>query len=294
MHSQKEFIKNIGKSGQVYQAIRKSKHLAMTDVADSEVSQSQISRFERGESSMTIDKFMRLLENTSVTLDEFESIYDNFSLSEEYAFREELAQAVDTRNTAKVRAILKDWEARHKAEPQKRYPRINCIVVKTVLSNLADFSMPRDDMAYLKDYLMSVEDWGRYELWAFSNCIQLFNDATLNMVEAAILGRVEFYKNISLNNQLVIRTTLNLISIFIQRKNFRLALKYINYLDGIHISIDFLYEKLMLRYNKGFYRYKMGDKSGLEVMKECNDILGTLGCFEEENVGDKELESLSK
>jgi Rgg/GadR/MutR family transcriptional activator len=265
----------------------------MTDVADSEVSQSQISRFERGESSMTIDKFMRLLANSSVTLDEFESLYDNFSLSEVNAFREDLAQAVDTQNVAKVRAILKDWEAKHKAEPQKRYPRINCIVIKTVLSNLANFTMPKDDVIYLKDYLMSVEDWGRYELWAFSNCVQLFNDATLNLVEASILGRVEFYKNININHQLVIRTTLNLISIFIQRKNFRLALKYINYLEGINISIDFLYEKLMLRYNKGFYRYKMGDKDGLDVMRECNEILGTLGCFDEENSRDRELEALS-
>lgn len=292
MHNKKEIQKTFGKSGPVYQSIRKSKHLAMTDVADSEISQSQISRFERGESSLTIDKFMRLLENTSVTLDEFESIYDNYSLSEEYAFREELAQAVETQNAAKVRAILKDWEAKHKAEPQKRYPRINCIVVKTVLSGLTNFAMPKDDVAYLKNYLMSVEDWGRYELWAFSNCIQLFNDATLNLVEASILGRVEFYKNLSVNNQLVIRTTLNLIAIFIQRKNFRLALKYITYLDNVHISIDFLYEKLMLRYNKGFYRYRMGDKAGLEVMRECNEMLGKLGCFEEENSREKELEKL--
>jgi Rgg/GadR/MutR family transcriptional activator len=144
----------------------------------------------------------------------------------------------------------------------------------------------------LKEYLISVDDWGRYELWIFSNTIQLFNDATLSLLMGGILQKTVFYQNIMVNRQLVIRIMLNLVALWIQRENFPLAQRYIRYLDKENLSTDFLYERLMLRYNKGFYRYKNGDKTGLVLMRECNEILGKLGCFEQENNLDKVIDDL--
>lgn len=270
-------------SGKVFHALRKSKHFSMTDLSDEEISQSQISRFERGESNLTIDKFLKLLSNMSVTLDEFQSISDNFSLSEEDQFRAELAHAYETQNAAQLRRMLKILEDKSKKDPAKKYLSVNSIIIKAVLALVVNFSLPKEDIEFVQNYLMTVEDWGRYELWAFSNTIQLFNDSTLNLLASSILQKTAFYQDISENRRLIIRIILNLISLWIQRENFRLAFRYIRTLDKMDITIDFLYEKLMLRYNKGFYRYKNGDIQGLEIMKECNDILGTLGCFQDEN-----------
>ena len=267
-------------TGKVFQAIRKSKHLSMQEVADADISQSQISRFERGESSMTIDKFLVLLRNLSMTFDEFEQIRNRFSLSEEEQFQEELGQAFENRNSTQLRSMLKSLEQKIKDQPKKRYLRINRLVVKAVLAQLMGFSLPKDDSEELQEYLMTVEDWGRFELWAFANGAQLFNDATLNLMAGEIVQKTEFYQSLPQNKQLVIRIILNLIALWIQRENFRLAMKYITYLDKELLSVDFLYEKLMLRYNKGFYRYKMGDKSGLTLMRECNEMLQKLGYFE--------------
>ena len=277
-------------TGKVFQAIRKSKHLSMQEVADADISQSQISRFERGESSMTIDKFLVLLRNLSMTFDEFEQIRNRFSLSEEEQFQEELGQAFENRNSTQLRSMLKSLEQKIKDQPKKRYLRINRLVVKAVLAQLMGFSLPKDDSEELQEYLMTVEDWGRFELWAFANGAQLFNDATLNLMAGEIVQKTEFYQSLPQNKQLVIRIILNLIALWIQRENFRLAMKYITYLDKELLSVDFLYEKLMLRYNKGFYRYKMGDKSGLTLMRECNEMLQKLGYFELQDTPETEAD----
>lgn len=278
--------------GKIFQAIRKSKHLTMMEVTDKSISQSQLSRFERGESSLTLDKFLHLLENSQVALDEFQSIAEGYALTDEEKFHDRLLQAYTTQNSAQMRQILKDCEAKYQLEPQKKYLQLNKLVVKTIFANMAHFEMDKEEIEYLKEYLISVDDWGRYELWIFSNTIQLFNDATLSLLMGGILQKTVFYQNIMVNRQLVIRIMLNLVALWIQRENFPLAQRYIRYLDKENLSTDFLYERLMVRYNKGFYRYKNGDKTGLVLMRECNEILGKLGCFEQENNLDKVIDDL--
>lgn len=274
-------------TGKVFQAIRKSKHMSMQELADDDISQSQISRFERGESNLTIDKFLVLLRNLSMSFDEFQQIYNRFALTEDEQFQEDLALAFENGNTTQLRSMLKDLDGQIARFPQKKFLQINQLVVKAVLAQLANFRLPKEDIETLKEYLMSVEDWGRFELWAFANSAQLYNDATLNLMAAAIIEKTEFYQNITQNKQVMLRILLNLIALWIQRENYRLALKYMTYLEKELNSVDFLYEKLMLRYNKGLYRYKNGDKSGLVMMRECNDMLQKLGIFKsDENAMD--------
>ncbi|MCE2061257.1 Rgg/GadR/MutR family transcriptional regulator, partial [Streptococcus thermophilus] len=66
--------------GEVFKVIRKSKGIKIIDIADEQISKSQISRFERGESTITLFKLTHMLDKICVTVEEFMYIVRNYKL----------------------------------------------------------------------------------------------------------------------------------------------------------------------------------------------------------------------
>lgn len=278
--------------GAVFRSVRKSKNLKMNDICDLTVSHSQLSRFERGTSELTINKFFVLLRNMCLSLDEFQSIYDNYNLSSENSFRQELSLAYDAKDLTRLRKLYTNFDKLYKKEPQKKHYKINSIVIKAVMSDINGRVMASDEeIEFLTEYLMLVEDWGRYEIWVFGNSTKILSRGTLNILSKSLLQKTEFYKNLPSNNKMVYRTVLNLIVYWIENDDLSLALKYINFLENQNISVDYFYEKLMFEYNKGLYKYRSGDKNGLILMNECANIFEKMGFFDKSNSLKKEIEN---
>ena len=62
--------------GEVIGAIRKNKNLKSKDVYKGILSRPAISRFEKGNSDTTADKFLQILDNLNLSLEEFHFLYD--------------------------------------------------------------------------------------------------------------------------------------------------------------------------------------------------------------------------
>lgn len=60
--------------GEFIKKIRKEKHLTQKELAEGILSKNFLSKFERGESKITSEIFMNLLERLNVSLDEFEQL----------------------------------------------------------------------------------------------------------------------------------------------------------------------------------------------------------------------------
>ena len=58
-------------SGKILKIIRESKNMSLKEVAAGDISVAQLSRYERGISSLTVDSFYSCLRNMSVSLAEF-------------------------------------------------------------------------------------------------------------------------------------------------------------------------------------------------------------------------------
>lgn len=134
---------------------------------------------------------------------------------------------------------------------------------------------------FLTDYLDEVIEWGRYEIWIFANCLRFFDDNSLKYYGLYILGKTNFYQSVQLNKRMVIRVFLNLIDIFLKRNNLIFAKKYINHLDEMKISVDSMYEKIILQYHKGHYHYLQHYDSGKATMTKCAETLEEYGFLAE-------------
>ena len=267
--------------GEIVSMLRKNKNMTLKETTNSQFSESQLARFEKGETELTISKFHLILDNLNIFLDEFQSISHNWSGKPHGHFRAELAQAYATKDSKRLKTLLDTCWQQTQTEPSKKSHRLNYLVVRCILASAQQSAVIKEDILELTDYLRSVDEWGRYEIWIFGNCLHFFDKKMLDYYGQYILGRTNFYQSIHLNKQMVIRTILNIINTLLSRSEPVKALKYIQHLENMVIPIDFFYEKILLKYHKARYSYLSGNIASKKDMIACAETIETYGFREE-------------
>lgn len=281
------------KMGQLTRIIRENKKLTLRDLTQGEFSISMISRFENGENSISIEKFFKILKNSHVYLDEFQNLFDNYGyLDEQNTFRK-LAIAYSKNDIVTLKLIKNLWNEKFQLDKNNKFSKLNFIVSKIILASAQESTPLEEEIDFLMGFLEDVDDWGRYEFWIFGNCLRFFDDNSLKYYSKIMLSKATFFKTVHQNQQVVLRTFLNIIDTWLRKKNLGQALKYINHLKEYGIPIDFFYEKIILSYHEGHYRYLIGNKKGIEDMRNCAKAIKNFGFKAEAQLLFDEIESLS-
>ena len=266
--------------GKIFKVIRESKNMSLKEAAAGDISVAQLSRFERGVSGITLDSFYCCLKNMAVSLDEFQYVYHNYIESDDVLFSKKVAEAYRENNVVKLQNILASSEALVEKFPEKKNYRLNTIVVRAVLSSCnPDFQISKKDIEFLTDHLFSVEEWGRYELWLFTNSVDLLTLETLETFASEMINRTQFYNDLPENRRRIIKMLLNVISVCIEGNHLQIAMKFLNYIDHSKIPETDLYDRMLIKYHKALYSYKVGNSHALSDIEQCLSLLEFLDSF---------------
>ena len=266
--------------GKIFKVIRESKNMSLKEVAAGDISVAQLSRFERGVSGITLDSFYCCLKNMAVSLDEFQYVYHNYIESDDVLFSKKVAEAYRENNVVKLQNILASSESLVEKFPEKKNYRLNTIVVRAVLSSCnPDFQISKKDIEFLTDHLFSVEEWGRYELWLFTNSVDLLTLETLETFASEMINRTQFYNDLPENRRRIIKMLLNVISVCIEGNHLQIAMKFLNYIDHSKIPETDLYDLMLIKYHKALYSYKVGNSHALSDIEQCLSLLEFLDSF---------------
>lgn len=266
--------------GEIFKILRESKNLSLREASEGAISMAQLSRFERGQSSISIDSFFQCLDNINVLLDEFQVIYNNYTFTDDIRFNNELFEAYLNNNYLKLNKFLNDLEMERLKHPNKKSLYLNSVIVKIVIYTCNQSrKVPKKDVNFLVDYLFSVEQWGRYELWLFINSVNVLTIDTLVTLSSEMLSRVQFYDELLENRRRIYQMLLNVITICIENEYLAQALKFLNILDSLQLTEADVFERIVLRFNKAFYSFKRGNKASMELMLEYIEILKKLDCL---------------
>lgn len=265
--------------GKIFKILRESKNLSLREASQGVISMAQLSRFERGQSSISIDSFFQCLDNINVLLDEFQAIYNNYTLTKDIRFNKELFEAYLDNNYLKLDKILHNLEMEKVKYPDKKSLYLNSIIVKIIIY-ACDQSreVPKKDVSFLVDYLFSVEQWGRYELWLFINSANILTIDTLITLSSEMLSRIQYYDELLENRRKIYQMLLNVVTICIENDYLSHALKFMNILDSLQLSEVDVFERLVYHFNRAYYSFKRGDVASLDLMLEYIDILKKLDC----------------
>lgn len=123
------------KFGEIFKKFRESRGLRLKDVAKAGISTSQLSRFEKGETDLTISKFMFILDEINMPIDEFMYAVHDFHRDELNELLSKVRHFVSTRDVEGMKKLL--YSQMELEDRREKFHQINIILLKIRLQDLS-------------------------------------------------------------------------------------------------------------------------------------------------------------
>ena len=266
--------------GEQFRKLRKSKNLTLKEASNNIISHQFLSKFEKGETKISLEYFIDLLSNLNV--DEYEfflNYYKNNSSQE--IFLNKLSKAVHNKDSDSLKK-LSQTELDFFSSSNNIRHKHNAIIANQYdlyINNIQTNNINYDDIKY---YLLNINNWTYYEITLFNNSIFFLDYETISL-----LSKTAFKRTKKINSVLHTRNELSHLIM-------NIIFKFIcdEYLDDIPALIslvsneikheDFIFEKNRLNYLTGLYHIK---KNNIQKGKKlCLDSINILKHFEFKNL----------
>ncbi|MGT2926738.1 helix-turn-helix domain-containing protein [Streptococcus cuniculipharyngis] len=268
--------------GSLFKKIRLSKKLSLKDVAGDYLSVSFLSKFERGESEISLSRFFSLLENLDVSIEEFYGLVSKENPTNTEELLEHVSKAFYQNNILALRKYLSTEIAKYN-ETNKKTFLYNSIMIESFLVNLTGNKIDEKKIRQISDYLFDIDQWGKRELIIFGNSMTAIPTETLNILTKEIVYKTTLFGNNDSNKRIRISILINAISEFLDRNDLEHSKLYLDLLSEMDIPEIFLYEKLEYNIVEGSYWIKIGKveigKKKIEMALESLKNLGAENLF---------------
>ncbi|MCY7191597.1 Rgg/GadR/MutR family transcriptional regulator [Streptococcus gallolyticus] len=264
------------KIGEIFRVFRESRGFKLKDMENAGISTSQISRFEKGESDLTITKFISALDCINLSIEEIIYAVHDFKQDDLTELLKEIKKCYLENDSAHLQKIL----IRELEKPKDNFSKMNTILLKIKLQELTKkVWYNEEDIATLIDYLFSVEYWGYYEIQLFGNTMEVFNHKTFNTLTREMIHRSNFYKEISTHKRLISSLTLNAYIICIERNEIFDAYYFEKVIKNFYFDESEIYERLIFKYANAYCDFKVNKStSSILEMKKVIGFMKSVEC----------------
>lgn len=259
--------------GKIFKKYRESRQLKLRDIASKELSTSQISRFENGESDLTITKFMHAIQLINMPIDEFMYTANNFKRDELNELLYKIQQYTANRDIDSLKKMLSDEESATSNNPTMQ--KIRILLIKISINGLSGEKLFNEaDVEDLANYLFSVAYWGRNELLIFANSINVFNKMTNLTLLREMNRRTDFYKELPQNRTLIASMNVNAYIFCVENSEWIEAQYFEQQLKNTYFKETEIYERLVFIYAKAFHDYKKNKDE--KALNQLYDVINAM------------------
>ena len=264
--------------GALLKKIRLSKNLTLKELASDYLSVSFLSKFERGESDISLSRFFLLLDKLDVSIDE--EFYGILS-QDNPTHTEKLLESASKAYYQNDSLLLQKYagEERRKFElTQDKSFLYNSIMLESFLVSVSNKEVDENKVRELTDYLFSIEQWGKRELIILGNSMSFISTQTLNVLTKEIVYRTSLFGKSDSNQRIRLSLLINAAYEFLRRDELDSAKYYLDLVNDSGIPEVLLYERHELIFVMGFYLIKSGEVTeGRNLIEGCLETLRTLG-----------------
>lgn len=238
------------KFGLVFRELRKKKGWTLSDFSEVAISQSALSRFEKGENSLDVDKFFAGLRLLDVSCAEFEQTYLGLTRGDFKSSYDALYEAYFSRDIAKVKAIQEAIK-----NPLQR------LALKCLILDLEGIGTLRDEEEEeLVDYFEKIEHWGIFEMSMLQFTIaQLKSRDVINVLEQFHKDTQGYTSICQYRRYLVSITNKGAFTLIFHER--LMAAKRVLQSAWNFTKPDDLCLRNEINFAKAYYSFKLGDKS---------------------------------
>lgn len=265
--------------GQVFRSLRKNRHISLKQIANEDVSISQISRFERGESDLSVEKFLIALDNMNIEVSEFMDAVHNYRRTEQIRFMSALISLEYKRDISGFIKMRDEEMQKFKENPGEYRYHLNTILLQSFICKCDDsIPFPKEYINQVTDYLFNTEEWNMYELILIGNLYLFFEIPLVHAMGQEILKRRAYYKEIGSHKSLVTITLLNIWETCLHRDSLEIAAFYMKEIETLLEDETDLYKRTIYLFLSGLQQYKEGAVlNGIEEMKNAIQIFEWVG-----------------
>lgn len=230
--------------------------MTLNDLSDENVSLSMISKFERGDSDISLSRFIHVLDKLGLSLSEFEllcikQVPENSLKRISVAFQNNDIFLLKRIEKEENNIFLKTGVLQH------QHKSLFCKFLRNRLNSTRN---KKEDCNKIWDYLSKIENWNYYELTLFNNMMFIFSKEKIGFLARTALKRALYFKKMSSMHNEFCLVLLNLITFFLENEDLKNAHYFIVQATDILKTTEFIYEKNKLLFLQGIYLIKVGDK----------------------------------
>ena len=260
--------------GELYRELRVARGLKLKDVARGNVSLSQLSKFENGQTMLAADKLLVAISGIHMSFDEFGHALNHYQESTFFAVGKQIAKLQLKGDAEGLKQLLNTLED---TETFDTYNRLNRIDVASAIHSLdPNYEIADEDKKFLTDYLYGIEEWTEYELYIFGNTMAILSDADLIFLGKAFAERDKFYLSLPQHKKTAELTFLNIIFALIDREEFYYTTFFIDKLEKL-LNYQDMFAIVVLNFLRQILAYLKGEITTTEPMEEYIEMVEKLG-----------------
>ena len=270
-------MQNYDALGKVFHDFRTNRNISLKQVADESVSVSQISRFERGETDISLTRFLKMLDNMHVEISEFIAAVRGYDRSETIRFMSQLVPLEYKRDKAGFERLFREQKEKAEKNPSVYQYHLNMILAQSFICKCDEtVPFPEEYLDEAADYLFSVDEWKIYELILIGNLYLFMDIPLLHKMGQEI---VRDHRRTGANAKLVMIVLLNIWETCLHREELETAAYYKDCIPPLIADETLLYERNIYHFLSGLHHFKSGEKElGREEMNQAIQIYEWLDC----------------
>ena len=150
--------------------------------------------FERGESDISLEKFLIALSNMHIEVSEFMDAVNNYQRTEQIRFMSALIPLEYERNIAGFQKMQAEEAWEFSEHPDIYRHHLNVILLQSFICKCdATVPFPEEYIDEVTDYLFTTEEWNMYELILIGNLYLFIDIPLLHRMGQEILKRKDYY-----------------------------------------------------------------------------------------------------
>ncbi len=262
--------------GYTFRRLRVRKNLTLEYVSKGITSVSFLSKFERGDSDISISNIIGLLDRLNVTLSEFLFIHNGYQKKGFQQLLTLVKESYVKKNIKMLKKLMSD-EINIYIKTGEIKHRINSYMIEAIILDLQKEEMNSDKIQFITEYLWTTELWSEYELTVYGNMIGVFKIETVILLSNEVFNKSDIYKGMVRIRNDMYGIFLNTIQLCIEKSRFKNAEYFIEKMKKSNIPEQFIFERLLLQLFEGVLLYKQGKKEGLELSRKSIQTLEEVG-----------------
>lgn len=251
------------KLGEFYKELRIARKVKQKDVAKNKLSVSQLSKFESGQTMLSADKMLEVIEGINLTFSEFGFALRDYKPTQHQLLMNKISKLSAENDKQSLLKLLDKYK-----ESQLLYDKLNTLVIKNAIHLIdRDFTLSLDDSKFLSNYLFDIEDWTAYEIHLFGNTMPFLSDTDLLFLGKELVSRSEIHSPLLDFRKALKYTYLNLISELVER---RLTTHFNFFVNQLRMILDVFdtFEIILLNFLVLVYSYLIENSVNLEEVEQ--------------------------